>query len=144
MGELARAVHEYEGKVIGVIPGYLNLPGIVYDGADRMIVTPTLRERKTVMEEQADAFIGLPGGFGTLEEILEILTLKQLQQHNKPVVFINTGNFFQHLINLFDHILNEKFAKSTYRQLYFFAPDAREAISYIQAYSPPQLPKKWF
>jgi uncharacterized protein (TIGR00730 family) len=144
MGELARAVHEYGGKVIGVIPEYLNLPGIAYDEADRLIVTPSLRERKKVMEEQADAFIALPGGFGTLEEILEILTLKQLRQHSKPVVFINTANFYRHLIDLFDHILNEKFAKSIYRQLYFFAPDAGAAVSYIESYTPPQLPKKWF
>jgi uncharacterized protein (TIGR00730 family) len=144
MGELARAVHEYGGKVIGVIPEYLNLPGIAYEEADRMIITTSLRERKTIMEEQADAFIGLPGGFGTLEEILEILTLKQLHQHSKPVVFINTGNFYQHLIDLFDHILNEKFAKSIYHQLYFFTPDIQTAISYIESYTPPQFPKKWF
>ncbi len=144
MGEVARAVHEHGGKVTGVIPEVLTKYDIVYKKADRLIVTGTMRERKALMEEKADAFIGLPGGFGTLEELLEVLTLKQLQYHNKPIVIMDTGNFFQPLVDLFERIYREKFAKSEHRQLYFITTGAKEAVGYIQEYAPPELPKKWF
>lgn len=144
MGELARSVHRYGGNVVGVIPEFFNLPGIVYENPDQLIITETMRERKAIMEERSDAFIGLPGGFGTLEEMLEIITLKQIQAHDKPVVFLNTGDFYRHLIDLFERLYREQFAKTEHRQLYFVAPDAQTALSYIETYKPPQLPKKWF
>jgi uncharacterized protein (TIGR00730 family) len=144
MGEVARAVHLHGGAVTGVIPEALNRSDIAYDEADRMIVTPTMRERKALMEEQADAFIGLPGGFGTLEEILEIITLKQLQYHKKPIVILNHHNFFRHLVDLFELIFRENFAKPIYRELYFIAESAKDALDYIRDYTPPLFPKKWF
>src|SRR5437867_216516 len=90
MGVLARAVHAHGGRVIGVIPDFLRAQEVAYEEADELIVTRDLRERKAIMESRYDAFVALPGGFGTLEEILEILTLKQLATHAKPVVFLNT------------------------------------------------------
>ena len=79
--------------------------------ADEFIVTKDLRERKAVMEERADAFVALPGGFGTLEEILEILTLKQLEAHGKPVVFLNTNGFFAPLLAMFERLYEERFSQ---------------------------------
>lgn len=144
MGRLALAVHQHGGKVVGVIPEYLNNFGLAYEAADEIIVTPDLRERKAVMEQRADAFIALPGGFGTLEEMLEVITLKQLQQHRKPIVFINTLNFYEKLFQQFEHLFRESFAKEDQQKLYAVVPNAREALAYIETYQPPTLQKKWF
>lgn len=144
MGVVARNAQRHGSKVVGVIPEALNLPGIVYDEADELIVTRCMRERKAAMEKQGDAFIGLPGGFGTLEEILEIITLKQLQYHNKPIVLVNSAGFFNNLISLFEHIYCENFAKSKHRQLYRVVNDACSALDYIKDYTPTEFPRKWF
>jgi uncharacterized protein (TIGR00730 family) len=145
MGALARAAHQNGGKVIGVIPESLRrVQGIAYEAADELLVTRDLRERKAVMEARSDAFVGLPGGFGTLEEILEILTLKQLGLHTKPIVLVNTNGFYDPLIQLFERIYQERFAKPDYRQLYHVAPDAASVFSYLEVYQPLQLQSKWF
>jgi uncharacterized protein (TIGR00730 family) len=89
-----------------------------YSAADELIITRDLRDRKAIMEARANAFVALPGGFGTLEEILEILTLKQLQFHTKPIVLVNTNDFFNHFVRLCEHIYAERFAKPDSRLLY--------------------------
>ena len=144
MGEVAIYSHKGGAKVIGIMPEGLADKGISYEKADQFIVTKNMRERKEKMESLSDAFISLPGGFGTLEEILEILTLKQLQFHNKAVVIINTDGFYDDLINMFEYIYKEHFAKPDYRSLYFIAKDAKEAIDYIENYKPVQLASKWY
>lgn len=143
MGELARSVHSCDGRVVGVIPEFLRRPGISYESADELIVTCGMRERKAVMESRADAFIALPGGFGTLEEMLEIITLKQLGILNKPVVFLNTSGFYDGLNQVFEHIFNHNFAKPRYRELYHFAHDVTEAMEHIESYEAPVLGEKW-
>ena len=95
-------------------------------------------------EEHADAFIALPGGFGTLEEMLEVITLKQLQLHRKPIVFINILNFYEKLFQQFEHLFRESFAKDDQRKLYAIVADAHQAMAYIDTYQPPTLQKKWF
>jgi uncharacterized protein (TIGR00730 family) len=144
MGELARAVHSCHGRVIGVIPETIRARGVAYDMADELLVTADLRERKALMEMRSDAFIALPGGFGTLEEVSEVLTLKQLQLHTKPIVLINTLAFYDRLIELYDHFYAEHFAKGQSRQLYHIALDAPGALAHIEAYQPPQVESKWF
>ena len=121
MGALALAVHQHGGNVIGVIPRYLRKQEVVYESADELIVSTDLRERKAIMEQRADAFVALPGGFGTMDEMLEILTLKQLGQHAKPVVFLNTAEFFRPLLGLFEQLYHERFTRSEHRQLYHVA-----------------------
>jgi uncharacterized protein (TIGR00730 family) len=143
MGETARAIHESGGKVIGVIPKALNEKGIVYEKCDELIVTKGLRERKAIMDERADAFIALPGGFGTLEELLEIITLKQLRYHNKPVVVLNINGFYNGLIQVFENIIELKFAKVTCRDLYFVAETVEDALNYIENYVPRDCGSKW-
>ncbi len=142
MGAVARAVHAHGGAVIGVIPERLLAQS--YDIADELIVTGDLRERKALMEARTDAFIGLPGGFGTLEEVLEVLTLKQLGLHRKPIVLINTGGFYDPLLELFERMYRERFVKSAFRRLYHVAPDAESAFAYLDAYRPRDIPPKWF
>lgn len=144
MGELARAAHAGGGAVISVMPEAVRNAGITFEEAGEIVYTDTLRERKAVMEERADAFIALPGGFGTLEEVLEILTLKQLKLHAKPVAFINTNGFYDPLLDMFEAIYAGKFAKSVFRGLYAIADDAVGALDYIENYRPVELESKWF
>src|SRR5574342_1015899 len=124
MGALARAVYQHGGRVVGVIPQSLKEKELAYDACDELIVTKDLRERKAIMEARADAFVALPGGFGTLEEFFEILTLKQLQLHVKPIILLNTNAFYDHVTRLCEHIYRERFAKPDSRQLYHIAPNA--------------------
>ena len=144
MGTLARSVKDNNGKVIGVIPRALHEKGLSFKDADKLIIAKDLRERKAIMEEYAHAFISLPGGFGTLEEILEILTLKQLKFHNKAIVFLSCRNFFKPLRELFDHIYTEKFAKEDYKKLYCFTDNIKTVFDYIDQYKPVKLKDKWF
>ncbi|MDD2708513.1 MAG: TIGR00730 family Rossman fold protein [Verrucomicrobiae bacterium] len=144
MGEVARAVHRAGGRVVGVIPESLKKKEIAYDMADELVVTRTMRERKAIMDERADAFIALPGGFGTLEEIIEALTLKLLRYHRKPVVFLNTNGFYDPLLTLFDHIYEHRFAKAECRALYHVCRQPKEAVWYLEQYVPPPSDRKWF
>jgi uncharacterized protein (TIGR00730 family) len=89
MGAVARAVKKEGGRVVGVIPEFMKARELAFDEADELVTVITMRERKLLMETRADAFVTLPGGWGTLEEIMEILTLRQLEVVKKPCVFLN-------------------------------------------------------
>lgn len=143
MGEVARAVHDHRGKVIGIIPKALNVKGVVYENCDELIVTEGMRERKAEMDSRSDAFIALPGGYGTLEEILEIITLKQLRYHNKPVVILNVNGFYDNLLAQFDLIINNRFAKKECKMLYFVTDNIHDALEYIDCYEPVEFTIKW-
>ena len=144
MGVIARTAQNHGARVTGVIPEPLVGKGIAYQEADELIVPNNLRDRKEIIESKSDAFIALPGGFGTMEEIMEILTLKQLQFHNKPIVFINTNGYYDNLIAQFETGYQENFAKNEYKELYYFSESAEAAMDYIKLYTPKQLPSKWF
>jgi uncharacterized protein (TIGR00730 family) len=134
MGAVASAAHRHGGNVVGVLPRYLRKQQVAYEAADELIITKDLRERKAIMEQRADAFVALPGGFGTLEEVLEILTLKQLAQHAKPVVFLNTSDFFRPLLDLFEQLYKERFTRSNLRELYHVASSPGDVIAYLATY----------
>ena len=144
MGRVARATRAHGGRVTGVIPESIRNRGIAFTESDELIVTRDLRDRKAVMESRAGAFIAMPGGFGTLEEVLEVLTLKQLGLHAKPVILLNTAGFYDPLTAVFDRIFAERFAKPESRSYYHIAPDARSAFEYLAAYTPPLAVSKWF
>jgi len=143
MGAGARAVHQHHGQVIGIIPEALNIKGIVYDRCDELVVTKCMRERKAIMDERSDAFIALPGGYGTLEEILEIITLKQLRYHNKPIVILNINHFYDKLLEQFETFVHQQFAKKECNQLYFVTGDISSALDYIDSYVPAVFEKRW-
>ncbi len=128
MGVLSDTVHECGGRLIGVIPRALRDLGYMCTFADEMIVTDGLRERKAEMEERADAFLGLPGGFGTIEELAEIITLRQLGMHDKPIVLVNAFGFFDGLIALFERGYRERFISESSRRLYQITDSARDAV----------------
>ena len=144
MEQVAISVKEHNGYVMGIIPLKIHEHQLSSENANEMIITNTMDERKSLMREKSDAFIALPGGFGTLEEILEVITLKQLDYHQKPIVFINTNDFFNDLFVQFEKSYTETFAKESYRKLYAVVDTPSEAISYIENYEHEKLENKWF
>lgn len=144
MGQVAKSIKQQRGKTIGVVPEALHIDGVVNTIDDELIITPDMHTRKAKMIELADGFVGLAGGFGTLEEMLEVMTLKQLGYHNKPIVFLNTAGYYDHLFGMFEHIYAENFAKAEYRQLYHICDSPEAVMTYLDSYQPPDLPEKWF
>ncbi len=112
MGAVARAVHDNGGHVVGVIPEFLQARELAYNGVAEMVVTPDMHERKRIMFERADAFVALPGGIGTLEELIEQMTWAQLGRHQKPVLFANINGFWDPLVVLLDHMKKQGFIHS--------------------------------
>ena len=144
MGEVGRRFREKDRGTIGVIPRKLNLPGIVFPDADECRLTDTMSERKQAMISRADAFLALPGGFGTLEEILEVITLCQLGYLHKPVAICNNSGFYDGLLTQFDRIFDERFAKESFRKLFLISDDPEEIADHLKNSSPAHLPQKWF
>jgi hypothetical protein len=144
MGQLAQAVQRGGGRVLGVIPQSLRDREIAYEAADELIVTRDLRERKAIMESRADAFVALPGGFGTLEEVLEVLTLKQLRAHQKPVVFLNTAGFYDRLLAMFEQLFEQRFTKADHRHAYSVAATPAEVLPQLAHPRPMPEVTKWF
>ena len=144
MEVMTREAVNHGAKTIGIIPEKLRDYNLASIHAHEIIVSEDMMERKAKMRELSDSFIALAGGFGTLEEILEVITLKQLGYHHKAVVFINTNGFYDDLFRQFEKSYDEKFAKENYRKLYFIAKNAAEAMSYLQKYQPEETVNKWF
>lgn len=111
MGEVARGVHDRGGRVIGVIPESMRVMEVAYEEADELIWTDHMRPRKAEMERLSDVFITLPGGLGTLEELSEILVLRYLGYHDKPILLMNQDGFYQPLLDFFDRLLETGFAR---------------------------------
>jgi len=144
MDVITREAGKNGAKTIGVIPEKLRDFNLASIHAHEIIVSGDMMERKFKMRELSDSFIALAGGFGTLEEILEVITLKQLGYHSKAVVFINTNDFYKDLFRQFEKSYEEKFAKENYRKLYFVAKNAAEAMEYLLNYKPEAVIDKWF
>ena len=139
MGAAARGAHDAGGKVIGVIPEALNLPKIAYPECDELIVTRDLRDRMAEMAERSDAFCVLPGGFGTLYELFEVITLNQLRYMLKPVILLNTKGYYDRLGDLFEVMYEEKCAREMCRKLYAMAETPAEAMEQIARWTKPEL-----
>jgi len=111
MGEIASAVLDHGGEVTGIIPEFLKEPEIALKRVQELVVTPNLHQRKQIMFERADAFVALPGGIGTLEELVEQLTWAQLGRHKKPILLANINGFWDPLRTLLDHMTSLKFIR---------------------------------
>ena len=144
MGAVARAVKQNGGRVVGVIPEFMKVRELAYLDADELVTVITMRERKLLMETRADAFVALPGGWGTLEEIMEILTLRQLDVVKKPCVFLNQDGFYDPLLQLFERMLAEKFFKPSNMELYRVAPTVPEVFAQIETAAGARAESKWF
>ncbi len=131
MGAVARGAAQTGGRIIGVVPEIMNVNALLFDGCSEMHITSGMRERKALMEEKADAFIALPGGYGTLEELLEIITLRHLGVHQKPIAAVNTNGFYGGLAAQFDETVRLGFATEDATSVYRICVNAQEAMDYI-------------
>lgn len=136
MGVNAKAVKESGGKVTAVIPEKLHQLAIQNKDCDELYVTKGMRERKDKMDVLSDAVIALAGGFGTLEELAEMIVQKQLGYNDKAIVILNTNGFYTNLLKFFDDILEQKFANNDARELCFIASTPQEAVDYLKSYQP--------
>jgi cytokinin riboside 5'-monophosphate phosphoribohydrolase len=142
MGAIAQAVKDGAGQVVGVMPEALEAMRITFQHADEFVLTRDMRERKAVMEARADAFVMLPGGFGTLEEVTEVLTLRQLGLHTKPIVIYNVAGFYDPLVALFEHFYHERFAKP-WQAMYHVADNVDALFQHLDHHTPETAPSKW-
>ena len=134
MGEVTNCARLNGSQITGVMPEKLYNLGIHPGECDKFILTKGMRERKAKMDELSQAIIALPGGFGTLEELSEMIVQKQLGYNNKPIVILNTNGFYNNLINFFNDIINKNFAPKETSNLYYIAKTPKEAIEYIKNY----------
>jgi len=132
MGASARAAHEAGGRVLGVMPGFLRSRERLFDEVETLIV-PSMHERKTIMYDQSDAFVVAPGGVGTLEEVIEVLSWKRLDLHSKPVIFLNLHGFWEPLLAVMEHSIAEKMTPASFRQAWVVCDTVEAAIEAIQA-----------
>ena len=143
MGILADAAMAAGVEVIGVIPRPLASRELAHTGLTELRLVDSMHERKATMAALADGFIALPGGLGTLEEILEILTWAQLGIHAKPVAVLNTAGYWDALLRLLHHAIAEGFIRREYAALMLFADVPGELLERMLAYRPPVLPRTW-
>lgn len=139
MGAAARGVKDAGGKVTGVAPRFLDVPGILLHTCDELILTETMAERKRIMMQKADAFVMAPGGIGTFEEFFEILTLKQLGRHNPPIAIYNVKGYFESMQKLLEHTVRENFAKPVCLQIYRLFDEPEALLTYFERYDPDAL-----
>ena len=133
MGVIARAVHQHAGYVYGVIPASLEArEGIAYEVADELVITTSMAERKERMFERADAFLIMAGGIGTLDEWFEVLTLKQLGYHQKPIIVLNTGGIFDGIFSAMQHLEDQGFVSPKYANHATMADSVDEAIATLE------------
>lgn len=141
MGAAARGAHSEGGRVVGVIPEALNLPKIAYPECDELIVTAGMRERMERMCALSDAFCVLPGGFGTLYELFEILTLNQLRYILKPVAILNTKGYYEKMAGFFEVMYQENCARELCRKLYSIVDTPEAAMQAVTGWEKPELTK---
>ena len=135
MGVFADSLMTHGGTLTGVIPGFMIDEGWGHSGVSDMIVTPDMPERKKTIFAMSDAAVALPGGVGTLEELTEVITLKQLGQFNKPIVIINVNGFYDHLIEFFDHMVRGHFMRLEHKDIWQIVTTADEVVPAIINYT---------
>ncbi|MCJ2117632.1 TIGR00730 family Rossman fold protein [Methylobacterium sp. J-001] len=133
MGAVARAALEAGGHVTGIIPDFLQAREHMLDAVQETVVVPDMHTRKRLMFERSDAFVTLPGGIGTLEELVEQLTWAQLGQHRKPVVLVSVADFWAPLLALFEHMRGHGFIREGLDLSYSVAPDAAAVVPLLRA-----------
>jgi uncharacterized protein (TIGR00730 family) len=144
MGVVADAVRDGGGRVTGVSPRMMVEQGIGDDACDEMIVTENMRDRKSLLEARGDAFLALPGGLGTFEEVFEILVGRLLGFHDKPIVLLNVARYYDPLLAMIEHGIEHRFIKPRARAAYFVANDVSQAIAHLLttgAEAPPVAPE---
>ena len=133
MGACARAAAAEGAEIVGVAPRFFDEPGVLYRESGTLLFTETMRERKAQMEELAEAFVVMPGGIGTMEEFFEVLTLRQLGRHDKPIALLNACGYYDALRALLEQAAREHFMGESCLSLCVFCPDAEAALRAVTA-----------
>jgi uncharacterized protein (TIGR00730 family) len=141
MGFLADAAMEAGGRVTGIIPGFLHVKEVAHDGLTEMITVDNMHERKKLIYDKSDAFIALPGGSGTLDELFEMLTWAQLGLHQKPVGILNVNGYYNSILKGIDTMLGEGFLKIENRDMIQVSDRPEELLRMMEQYQAPALPK---
>ena len=142
MGQVAQSALAGGGKVIGVIPEFLVKKEVVYREITDLRIVGSMHERKALMAELSDGFVAMPGGFGTLEETVEVLTWGQLGLHKKPIGLLNIEGYYNRLNEFFAHMVAEEFLRDAHRKMIMIDDNPADLISAMQNFSPPKV-KKW-
>lgn len=132
MGSCVKALDENSGYSIGIAPHFFDQPGILYENCSEFFFTDTMRQRKQMMEDKSDAFVIVPGGIGTFEEFFEILTLKQLGRHNKPIAIFNIRGYYDTLLTMLKEASQEGFLKDNNLNLFRVFDNPAELLDYIE------------
>ncbi len=143
MGAVADGALRAGGEVIGVIPEFFNTPQLAHFRLTHLEVVESMHQRKQRLAEQADAFVALPGGYGTFEEFFEILTWSQIGLHHKPVGLLNSMNYFDPLLRMVEHARREGFIYDEHRALFTHATEPVELLDALMNYEPPQGLDRW-
>jgi uncharacterized protein (TIGR00730 family) len=143
MGAVANAALAGGAKVLGVIPKSLVTKEIAHDGLTELFLTDSMHDRKDRMIALSDAFISLPGGFGTYDEFFEVLTLAQIGLHDKPNALLDTNGYFQPLVALLRHTIAESFAAEQHEGLVIVERDPVKLVDALFSWTPPPLGPKW-
>ena len=143
MGVLGRAVKQAGGRVVGIIPEFMKSRELALDDADELVTVRTLRERKQLMEERADAFVALPGGIGTLEEFVEVMTLRYLNQLHKPIILVNQDGFYDDLLRFFERMTRERFKSPGLHDLFAVVAAGDEVWQLLQNPKPFTADELW-
>ena len=141
MGKIAEAALKYQGKVIGVIPEFLKLKEVVHLGLYKLITTKNMHQRKLKIHELSDGFIALPGGFGTLEELFEIITWSQLGLHQKPIGLLNSNGFYNDLITMLEKMTVKGFLKIENLNILIIDDDIDSLLKKMKMFKPKSVPK---
>lgn len=142
MGHLADAVLDAGGEAVGVIPRALAVKEVAHEGLSEQHVVDSMHERKALMAELSDGFIALPGGWGTMEELFEVLTWAQLGFHEKPCGLLNVGGYFDGLFGFLEHAIHEGFVRPEYRDLLLLDNRADRLLARFSGYRAPRV-RKW-
>ncbi|GHC54636.1 LOG family protein [Ulvibacter litoralis] len=141
MGTLAKATLDHKGNVIGIIPSFLKKKEVVHLGLTELITTENMHDRKLKMQEISDGFIVLPGGFGTLEELFEIITWLQLGLHQKPIGLLNVNGFYNDLLKLLETMVRKGFLSLENYELLLVDNTVENLVGKMNSFKAPQLPK---
>lgn len=144
MGAVANGAFDEGGQITGVVPSFfededMGVDGRIFKNCTELIKTESMRERKFIMEDRADAFIIAPGGIGTFEEFFEVFTLKQLGRHNKAIAIFNVDGYYDSMFDMLANAINENFLREACSMLYKVFDDADEMLDYIENYKPVEV-----
>lgn len=143
MGAVANGAIQQGGEVIGIIPEALNTSQLAHTGLSRLEVLPDMHQRQARMSQLGDAFIALPGGYGTLAELFEALTWAQIGIHKKPIGLLNTQGYFDPLLSLIEHAQSEGFIFYEHRNMLFESEDPQTLLAALEIYQPPVGRNRW-